>query len=91
MNINQLVQASEILENLEQIEHQIFYGNKSLSADGKIRIDEIIKDCCDALSKTCACGDKGRKEFERINTLILDACLRIKSKIDQSNLSEIMA
>ena len=49
MNLQQLVHASEILDNLEQIENQIQNQNKRLSNDGIKRIDEIIKECQDAL------------------------------------------
>ncbi len=86
MELNQLVHASEVLENLEQIKNEIQINKKNLSKDGKTRIDEIIADCCEALSKTCECGDKGRKEFERINALILETCLDIKA-IEESKTS----
>ena len=78
MDIQQLVHASEILENLEQIQNQIEQNNKHLSKEGLRRIDEIIEDCCNALSVNCECGNKGRKEYERINTLILQTSRRIK-------------
>ena len=67
MDLQQLVHASEILDNLEQIENQIQNQNKRLSNDGIKRIDEIIKECRDALRVSCDCGNKGRQEFERIN------------------------
>ena len=78
MDLNQLVEASEILENLETIEDQILNRNKRLSKAGLQSINDIIDDCNEALSKTCYCGDKGRKEFERINAMILEVCTRIK-------------
>ncbi len=91
MNLQQLVQASEILENLESIEFQIHKQNKQLSANGLKMINEIIEDCYDALSEKLESEDKGRKEFERINFMILDLCMRIKMATESSLFSRSVA
>lgn len=92
MDLNQLVHAGEILENLERIENEIQFNSKVLSKAGNIKIDEIIKECCNALSTTCECGNKGRKEFERINAMILEKCLNIKAVVEaKPRLSELLA
>ncbi|MEQ8360766.1 MAG: hypothetical protein RH860_14840 [Cytophagales bacterium] len=92
MDLNQLVHASEILENLKSIEDAIQIKGKTLSKDGRARINEIMADCYQALSKSCDCDDRGRKEFIRINALILESCLNIKAMVEsKSGFSEIMA
>jgi hypothetical protein len=92
MDLQQLVHASEILENLESIENQILHENKKLTENGVKMIDEIIKDCCDALSNSCDCDDRGKKEFDRINTMILEICMRIKRSVDSNVvLEEVLA
>lgn len=92
MNLQQLVHASEILDNLEQIENQIQNQNKHLSKDGVKRINEIIKECQDALSVSCDCGNKGRQEFERINKLIMETSIRIKNvELQKRSLQKVIA
>ncbi len=92
MDLNQLVHASEILDNLKSIEDAILIEGKTLSENGRARINEIIEECYEALSKTCDCGDRGIKEFKRINVLILETCLSIKENVEsKSGFSNIMA
>lgn len=82
MELQQLVHASEILENLENIENQILHENKKLTKNGVKMINEIIRDCCDALSNSCDCDNRGKREFDRINAMILEICMRIKRVTD---------
>ena len=77
----------------KSIEDAIQIKGKTLSKDGRARINEIMADCYQALSKSCDCDDRGRKEFIRINALeCLESCLNIKAMVEsKSGFSEVMA